>query len=106
MGSAGLRTARLPSCATDGLHVAQMPQAASIMAVPDADPQYLEQLPPQDAEQPVGAAGLLTATAEREEDMVHPGKTGDAPPVGAAAKDNAVPDKASEQPGVHCHLSN
>ena len=74
------------------------------MAVPDADPQNLEQLPPQDAEQPVGAAGLLTATAERAEDMVHPGRTGDAPPVGPAAKDNALPDRGPEQPGGHAEV--
>ena len=61
------------------------------MAVPDADPNNLEQLPPASAEQPVGAASLLPAAAERQEDICMP-DAGQGPPVGAAAKDNALPD--------------
>ena len=73
-----------------------MPQAASIMAVPDVDLQHLEQLPPEAAEQPVGAASLLPAAMERQEDIVRPAD-GEAPPLGAAAKDNALPDAAAPQ---------
>lgn len=92
------RSSPLPELGQE-LYATQMPQAASIMAVPDADDAHLEQLPPQDAEQPVGMASVLPAVAERGEDVPHPSNAGGAPPVGAAAKDNALPDGSDEDTG-------
>ena len=77
----------------------QAPQTASMMAVPDVSLDHLEQLPPSSAEQPVGAAGMLLAPAERGMDTTLPESAAEGPPVGPAAKDNALPPAENKQPG-------